>query len=70
MSDIHEAVRNHYGSIARSVTSEPQVSCCGGATDSSCGCDSSAALYSPELLEGLPIDVTGLSLGCGESQFA
>lgn len=54
---IHDAVQTRYGAIARSES----ASCCG---DSSCA--PSSTLYEPSLLEGLPIDVTGLSLGCGD----
>jgi len=54
---IHDAVKEHYGAIASSQS----ASCCGD----SCGC-SSATLYDSQLLEGLPTDVTGLSLGCGD----
>ncbi len=69
MSDIHEVVRNHYGALARST--DQDTSCC-GASSSCCGdsgagtCNSANVLYGPELLEGLPVDVTGLSLGCGD----
>jgi len=79
---IHEAVQEHYAAIARSINViQPSVtpccsgtesaavsSCCGGSESSaetSCGC-SSSALYDAELLAGLPVDVTGLSLGCGD----
>jgi len=60
---IHEAVREHYGAIARAT--EP-VACCSG--PSCCG-DSAgpgAALYDVALLDGLPVDVTSLSHGCGD----
>lgn len=65
--DIHSAVREHYGTIAR--RSDPALavmtaSCCGG-TDSSASC-CAPALYDADLLENLPADVTGLSLGCGD----
>ncbi len=65
MSDVHEAVRNHYGAIARSADASPDTatSCC-GSTAASGGCNTT--LYSTEMLEGLPVDVTGLSLGCGD----
>jgi len=72
---IHEAVRNHYGAIARSMDSTPEqaASCCGPSTSSSnacCGdgaeCSTSSSLYDMTMLEGLPLDVTGLSLGCGD----
>ncbi len=54
-STIHEVVRERYGSIAQSGGS-----CCGD----DCGCNTQ--LYDNQLLEGLPVDVTGLSLGCGD----
>jgi arsenite methyltransferase len=60
---IHEVVRNHYGAIARSVDEASQsASCCG--TDA--GCCTPSNLYDNQMLEGLPFDVTGLSLGCGD----
>ena len=67
---IHESVREHYGAIARSlnVVQPAATSCCGDAASSAssdCGCNSSF-LYDAALLEGLPADVTGLSLGCGD----
>jgi SAM-dependent methyltransferase len=68
---IHSSVRDHYGAIARSVGDAAQAtSCCGGTSGSCCGdsggCGSSGGLYDMTLLEGLPIDVTALSLGCGD----
>jgi SAM-dependent methyltransferase len=61
MSDliqIHDVVKERYGAIA----SGQQSSCCGP----DCSCDSSAVLYDPQMIETLPVDVTGLSLGCGD----
>lgn len=59
---IHEVVQQRYGAIA-----EKGGSCC--ASGDCCG-DSSTAnaaqLYNADLLDGLPVDVTGLSLGCGD----
>jgi hypothetical protein len=83
MSDnlIHDVVRNRYGAIARAAeTTEQAVSCCGpstvstAATDNNAccgddGCGSGAGLYNMEMLEGLPVDVTNLSLGCEGPQF-
>ncbi|HVO43499.1 MAG TPA: arsenite methyltransferase [Aggregatilineales bacterium] len=71
---IHDAVRNHYGAIARSAGEPQAASCCGpSSTASSCGGDSmtdgecgGARFYDMQLLEGLPVDVKGLSLGCGD----
>ncbi len=59
---IHEAVREHYGAIARTVGAS---SCCGPAPAASDG-GCNVRLYDDVLLEGLPFDVTGLSLGCGD----
>ena len=56
--DIHDVVKQRYGGIA----SGTQASCCGDSAD--CGCNTT--LYDAKLLEGLPVDVTGLSLGCGD----
>ena len=60
MSDnIHEVVRERYGNIAESQS----PSCCGD----DCGCSTKEVkLYDGALLEGLPIEVTNLSLGCGD----
>ncbi len=56
--DVHDVVKERYGSIA---SGEAQ-SCCGSGSD--CGCNTT--LYDASLIEGLPVDVTGLSLGCGD----
>lgn len=68
MSDtiqIHEVVRGHYGAIARSGSEKQSASCCSPSGDGDdCGC--SSGLYDDNLIEGLPLDVTGLSLGCGD----
>jgi len=53
---IHEAVKERYGAIA----SGRSASCCG----SDDGCSNN--LYEAQLLEGLPADVTDISLGCGD----
>ena len=55
---IHEVVKERYGAIASGTAS----SCCGG--DDGCGCNTQ--LYDNNLLEGLPADVTNISLGCGD----
>lgn len=56
MSDIHEVVQKRYGDIAVGNSN----SCCGE------GMTCQPQLYDNQLLEGLPVDVTGLSLGCGD----
>jgi SAM-dependent methyltransferase len=56
---IHEAVKEHYGSIAISGGS--------GCGDSGCCGDAgSVTLYDETTLQGLPSDVVNLSLGCGD----
>jgi len=60
LTDIHTVVQARYGAIA-----ENRASCCGP----SGRCDdvsNATQLYDAELLDGLPTDVTGLSLGCGD----
>src|SRR5215207_8870472 len=64
---IHEVVQQRYGAIAEGKSS----SCCGPSTasDSSCcgeGSCGDSQLYETSLLEGLPADVTNISLGCGD----
>jgi SAM-dependent methyltransferase len=72
---IHDAVRERYAAIARSTGQS--ASCCEpsnvvsldniGAEADCCGTDSHAnRLYEDTSLAGLPVDVTGLSLGCGD----
>jgi ubiquinone/menaquinone biosynthesis C-methylase UbiE len=56
---IHEAVREHYGAIARS---RGESSCCSPSATSSC----CSPLYPAENLSELPASVTDLALGCGD----
>ncbi len=56
MSEIHEIVQKRYGDIAASGVN----TCCGT------GMTQQPKLYEDKQLEGLPVDVTGLSLGCGD----
>ena len=66
-STIHQAVRQRYGAIAEQVPviQSTAAGCCGNSqSEGDCGC--SAGLYDASLIEGLPVDVTGLSLGCGD----
>lgn len=60
LSEVHEVVQDRYGAIALNGTD-----CCG--PDDCCGDTPNASLlYDDDLLDGLPVDVTGLSLGCGD----
>ncbi len=52
---VHDAVREHYAERARSADS-----CCG----SSCGCSND--LYDEKLIAGLPGEIAGFTLGCGD----
>lgn len=68
---IHEAVRDRYAAIAREFAAQQAcaASCC--CTTSCCtsdieGCCTSEQPYDPQMLADLPLDVTGLSLGCGD----
>lgn len=58
---IHDVVQERYGAIARGTSN----SCC-GPDSSCCGESANVALYEGEMLTGLPVDVTGISLGCGD----
>ena len=67
--EIRSAVRQRYGQIAQDFSPEGGAACCG---PSDCCGDSAQALVSvqslyetPDVGE-LPVDVTGLSLGCGD----
>jgi arsenite methyltransferase len=60
-SPIHDTVRERYGAIA----SGKQSSCC-GANEQSTECCTTNQLYATALLDGLPVDVTSISLGCGD----
>ena len=66
MSDIQEAVREHYGAIARTVneSAPARTGCCGPA---SCGCSDpiTSNLYSDAETAGLPSTAVAASLGCG-----
>ena len=60
-SQVHDAVREKYGEIARSVG---KGGCCG---PSSCGCGDpiTSNLYSDSETNDLPADAVAVSLGCG-----
>ena len=60
-SQVHDAVREKYGEIARSVG---KGGCCG---QSSCGCGDpiTSNLYSDSETNDLPADAVAVSLGCG-----
>jgi SAM-dependent methyltransferase len=64
VSDVRQAVRDKYGSIAESVTRSSSDTCC---PPSACGCGDpiSSNLYSDLETGGLPADAVKASLGCG-----
>jgi SAM-dependent methyltransferase len=59
-TQVHDAVRERYGAIARTGG---QSSCCGSA----CGCGDpiTSNLYADEQTQGLPAEAVAVSLGCG-----
>lgn len=59
---IHEAVRQRYGAVADQAQSTE--ACC--ANTCSCCADTTPQLYPADLMAQLPVDVSGLSLGCGD----
>lgn len=63
---IHAVVREHYGSIARGAPSESSAASCCAPGDSCCADGCGATLYDLSMLDGLPVDVSQLSLGCGD----
>src|SRR5471030_3095053 len=65
MSDIQQAVRDKYASIASSVTSASGTATCCAPTACGCGDPISADLYSDSETRGLPSDAVSASLGCG-----
>src|SRR4051812_46162427 len=65
MSDIQQAVREKYGTIATSVTKASTNSGCCGPTFCGCGDPITSNLYSDAETTGLPADAVTASLGCG-----
>lgn len=64
---IHAVVQEHYGAIARSLKSDQVSEGCCGSSSASCASDGcGTTLYDPSMLEGLPVDASNLSLGCGD----
>ncbi len=73
--EIVDAVRERYGSVARSVLSEQQAGCCTSEAVACCTSDSSCCstdaggitdnLYQIDELAGLPLKAALASLGCG-----
>lgn len=68
--DIRTKVREHYGGLAVNFSQDTQASCCSSAPESDCcsstEADSFVKLYEDPEIANLPLDVTGLSLGCGD----
>ncbi|MFO7732309.1 MAG: arsenite methyltransferase [Candidatus Aminicenantes bacterium] len=62
---VHEAVREHYGELARRAGAA-RSSCCDASGAGAAACECTPKLYDDRLLEDLPVDVTGLSAGCGD----
>ena len=76
LEQVRNAVRDRYAAAARAVDTGTQSGCCGGPTESSCGCGTpaveeherevfGAALYDAEAQGELPDAAKLASLGCG-----
>ena len=72
--DVRSAVREHYGQIAEQSVGS-RASCCSPQSDGSSGCctpgdgpanDAFVRLYETPEVMNLPVEVTALSLGCGD----
>ena len=63
-TNIHAVIQERYGAIAQGTT----ASCCGSDNDCCGPADASlnVKLYDDALTAGLPVEVTALSLGCGD----
>lgn len=65
MSDLREAVREHYAGRAKKLQLAEASSCCGPQSSADCGCgDSCGAAYSSDELRSLGLDPAA-SFGCG-----
>lgn len=65
-TDITQAVRTRYGTIASDVLNGTRASCCGSeCCDGSAGDTISQGLYQVDELEGVPLKAALASLGCG-----
>ncbi|NDJ55007.1 MAG: arsenite methyltransferase [Chloroflexi bacterium] len=60
---IIDEVQAHYARLADTFDGTTSAACCSTSVDDP-GCG--AELYNPDLIEDLPFDVTGMSLGCGD----
>ena len=59
---IKDTVRERYGEIAR----QQRTSCCGSPNEQASCCVSTDSIYCREQLEGIPDNIAGSSLGCGD----
>jgi SAM-dependent methyltransferase len=64
LTDIHASVREFYAERARNSDR-----CCSPGTESDAGCCTQSAnpFHAAELLDGIPEDVAGFTLGCGDA---
>jgi arsenite methyltransferase len=62
-TDIHNAVRQHYGEAAANFQPKTSSSCCGSKDPVDL---TASKLYPVSELETMPEEVTGLSMGCGD----
>lgn len=67
VEDVRSSVSDYYAQRITAGDSccspaESSVSCCGSGEDVACG----TQLYDTELIKTLPMDISGLSMGCGD----
>jgi arsenite methyltransferase len=64
--DVRAGVRKHYGKMAAEFEPEPGAGCCPGESGVNADVPLTSLIYQTEGIEALPVDVTGLSAGCGD----
>ena len=65
-TDIKQAVKDHYGQVARRAAGSEATSCCGPAPSPEDTTGGAADLYSPAALVDLPDAATAAAAGCGD----
>jgi arsenite methyltransferase len=66
IEDVRPGVRQHYGKFAAEFKPESGAGCCSGSSEGNVQVPITSLIYETDDIETLPIDVTGLSAGCGD----
>lgn len=64
--EIRQKVREFYAAAANERSSKSSCGCCSGGEETEPCCGETSLLYDEEMLSELPIEVTDLSIGCGD----